>query len=340
MDVENIEKLESKIRWEINRCERRDDLQAVRVKYLGRKGQITLLLRSIKDAPPRERPRLGAACNRLKDFLEEQLAAKAEELSRAGEANELYQPPHDPTLPAHDGIRGHRHVISMVLRRMKEIFYGMGYSLAEGPDVELEYYNFQALNFPEEHPSRDTQDTFYVTDDILLRTHTSPVQIRYMESHTPPLKIIAPGKVYRNESIDPSHAAEFYQVEGLYVDTDVSLADLKKEVEIFVQQLFGPQTQIRFRPDFFPFVEPGVDVAMTCFGCLGKGCQICKQTGWIEVMGAGMVHPSVFRAVGYDPDVYSGFAFGMGVDRLAMLMYGISDIRLFLADDLRFLYQF
>ncbi len=334
------DKLEKTIREEIDRCEQREDLQAIRVKYLGRKGLITRKLRSIKDAPPEERPRIGATCNRLKTFLEEHLDRKAAALARSGESNRLYQPPHDPTLPGHDGIRGYRHIVSQVLRRMKEIFYGMGYSLAEGPDVELEYYNFQALNFPEEHPSRDTQDTFYITDDILLRTHTSPVQIRYMEAHKPPLKIIAPGKVYRNESIDPSHAAEFFQVEGLYVDTDVSLADLKKDIEIFIQQLFGPQTQIRFRPDFFPFVEPGVDVSMTCFGCNGKGCPICKQSGWLEIMGAGMVHPNVFRAVGYDPAVYSGFAFGLGVERVAMLLYGIQDIRLFLGNDLRFLRQF
>jgi phenylalanyl-tRNA synthetase alpha chain len=336
----DVDKLESNIREEIERADQREDLQAIRVKYLGRKGHITQLLRGIKEAPPQERPKIGATCNRLKVFLEEHLDRKAQQLAGTGAENRHYIPPHDPTLPAHDGSRGRRHVLSQVSRRMKEIFYGMGYSLAKGPDVELEYYNFEALNFPQDHPSRDTQDTFYVTDDILLRTHTSPVQVRYMESHQPPLKIIAPGKVYRNESIDQSHAAEFFQVEGLYVDSDVSLADLKIEIEIFIQQLFGSQTQVRFRPDFFPFVEPGVDVSMTCFSCRGKGCSVCKKSGWIEILGAGMVHPNVFRAVGYDPDVYTGFAFGIGVDRVAMILNGINDIRLFLGNDLRFLYQF
>ncbi|MFH1755964.1 MAG: phenylalanine--tRNA ligase subunit alpha [Candidatus Latescibacterota bacterium] len=336
----DVDKLETTIQSEINGAEKREDLQAIRVKYLGRKGHITQLLRSIKDASADERPRIGAACNRLKVFLEEHLEEKDRELSGGGQANRFYQEPHDPTLPAHAGASGHRHVLSQVAQRMKEIFFGMGYSLATGPDVELEYYNFEALNFPQDHPSRDTQDTFYVTDDILLRTHTSPVQVRYMESHKPPLKIIAPGKVYRNESIDQTHAAEFFQVEGLYVDTDVSLADLKIEIEIFIQQLFGSQTQVRFRPDFFPFVEPGVDVSMTCFSCGGSGCSLCKKSGWIEILGAGMVHPNVFRAVGYDPDVYSGFAFGIGVDRVAMIQYGINDIRLFHQNDLRFLYQF
>jgi phenylalanyl-tRNA synthetase alpha chain len=336
----DVESLETTIRDEVGRCQSRDDLQSLRVKYLGRKGVITHELKSIKDAPPEERPKIGAKCNRVKTFLEEALQLKDDELSSSGADNRLYQPPFDPTLPGSDGLRGHRHVISRVQKRMKEIFFGMGYSLAEGPDVELEYYNFEALNFPAEHPSRDTQDTFYVTDDILLRTHTSPVQVRYMEANQPPLKIIAPGKVYRNESIDPSHAAEFHQIEGLYVDTDVSLADLKKEIEVLIQQLFGPQMKVRFRPDFFPFVEPGVDVSMTCFRCEGKGCSICKQSGWIEIMGAGMVHPNVFRSVGYDPELYTGFAFGIGVDRVAMILHDIGDIRLFLGNDLRFLYQF
>jgi phenylalanyl-tRNA synthetase alpha chain len=336
----DTESLETTIRDEVARCRSRDELQQLRIRYLGRKGVITQELKRIKDAPPGDRPKIGAVCNRLKTVLEDSLKRKADELSASDAANRLYRPPYDPTLPAYDGLRGHRHVISQVQKRMKEIFYGLGYSLAEGPDVELEYYNFEALNFPAEHPSRDTQDTFYVTDDILLRTHTSPVQVRHMESNRPPLKIIAPGKVYRNESIDPSHAAEFHQIEGLYVDTDVSLADLKKDIEVLIRELFGPQMKIRFRPDFFPFVEPGVDVSMTCFRCGGKGCSICKQSGWIEIMGAGMVHPNVFRAVGYDPDVHTGFAFGIGVDRVAMILHDISDIRLFLANDLRFLYQF
>jgi phenylalanyl-tRNA synthetase alpha chain len=223
---------------------------------------------------------------------------------------------------------------------MKAIFFGMGYSLAEGPDVELDYYNFEALNFPPDHPSRDLQDTFYVNRDIVLRTQTSPVQVRYMERHKPPLRIIVPGRVYRNETPDPSHAAEFLQMEGLYVDRNVSLADLRSDITFFARSFFGPDAKVRFRPHFFPFTEPSAEVDMSCFGCHGAGCAICGRTGWIEIMGAGMVHPHVFRYAGYDPDAYTGFAFGIGVDRTAMLKYGIDDIRRLLANDLRFLRQF
>ena len=233
-----------------------------------------------------------------------------------------------------------QHVLHRVVKDIKEIFFRMGYSLAEGPDVELDYYNFEALNFPPDHPSRDLQDTFYITEDILLRTQTSPVQVRYMEKHKPPLRIIVPGRVYRNESPDPSHSAEFLQMEGLYVDRNVSLADLKADVTYFVKEYFGDEAKVRFRPHFFPFTEPSAEVDMTCFVCKGKGCSVCQKTGWIEIMGAGMVHPRVFRYAGYDPDEYTGFAFGLGIDRVAMLKYGIDDIRRFLTNDIRFLSQF
>lgn len=335
----DIDRLETSLREDVKRCSNLDELEAARIKYLGRKGAVTALLRSIKDASPEERPRIGSEGNRLKTLCESLISEKKSELG-GDKPNYLYVPPTDGTLPATDGVVGHRHVLYQTLRQMKGVLHGMGYSSAEGPEVELEYYNFQALNFPVEHPSRDLQDTFYVTDDILLRTHTSPVQIRFMENAKPPLKIYAAGRVYRNEAIDQSHSAEFHQIEGLYVDTDVSMADLRNDIEIFIQELFGPKTQIRFKPHFFPFTEPSVDVDMTCFGCKGKGCSICGQTGWIEILGAGMVHPNVFRAVGYDPDQYSGFAFGIGVDRVAMIKYGIEDIRLFLGNDLRFLFQF
>lgn len=321
-------------------CENADDLQRIRVKYLGRKSELTQLSRGIKDLPPAERPKAGADINRTKTRIEELIDSAAASMSGTRVGELLNDNLTDPTLPAHDGHIGRRHILSQVYREMKKIFYGLGYSLAVGPDVELDYYNFQALNFPEEHPSRDLQDTFYITDDILLRTHTSPVQIRYMESHKPPLKIIVPGRVYRHESIDQSHAAEFNQVEGLYVDTDVTMADLKKDVELFVQEMFGPQSRVRFRPHFFPFTEPSAEADMSCFACQGSGCPVCGNAGWIEIMGAGMVHPNVLRAVGYDPETCSGFAFGIGVDRIAMLKHGINDIRLFLANDLRFLGQF
>jgi phenylalanyl-tRNA synthetase alpha chain len=337
MDVESLEK---SIRDDIVKSASFETLEQARIKYLGRKGIVTSLLKKIKEAPPDERPKLGAVSNRLKELAEALIAERRATLRANRVGSRFYRPPVDATLPAHDGTIGRRHVLSQVLRQLKEIFFGMGYSLASGPHVELEYYNFHALNFPDEHPSRDVQDTFYITDDILLRTHTSPVQVRYMEEHQPPLKIIATGRVFRNESIDPSHAAEFHQIEGLYVDTDVALADLKRDVEIFIQQVFGPKTRVRFRPSFFPFTEPSAEVDMSCFGCQGRGCSVCGNTGWIEIMGAGMVHPNVFKAVAYDPDKYSGFAFGLGVDRVAMIKYGIDDIRFFLANDLRFLRQF
>jgi phenylalanyl-tRNA synthetase alpha chain len=335
----DVEKLEASIRDDVASSDDLDSLEAVRIKYLGRKGALTTLLRSIKGAEHDERRRIGAMGNRLKELCE-QLVSERKGTLGGDIPSSFYSPPVDGTLPATDGRVGHRHVIAQTLREMKDILQGMGYGLATGPEVELEYYNFQALNFPEDHPSRDLQDTFYVTDDILLRTHTSPVQIRYMEEHQPPLKILAPGRVYRNEAIDQSHAAEFHQIEGLYVDTDVSMADLRNDLTVLAQQLFGPKTQIRFKPHFFPFTEPSVDVDMSCFACSGGGCAICGQTGWIEILGAGMVHPNVFRAVGYDPDKYSGFAFGIGVDRVAMIRHGITDIRMFLNNDLRFLQQF
>jgi phenylalanyl-tRNA synthetase alpha chain len=337
MDADSLEK---SIRKDIAGADSADTLEQARIRFLGRKGLVTALLKNIKDVAPEERPKIGAVSNRLKKLAEDLIKEKQAELRAAAPGSRFYSPPVDPTLPAHDGVVGHRHVLNEVFRELKDIFFGMGYSLAAGPQVELEYYNFQALNFPDEHPSRDEQDTFYVTDDILLRTHTSPVQVRYMEENQPPLKIIAAGRVFRNESIDPSHAAEFHQIEGLYVDTDVSMADLKNDVEIFVRQAFGSKTRVRFRPSFFPFTEPSAEVDMSCHVCRGKGCSVCGQAGWIEIMGSGMVHPNVFRAVGYDPELVSGFAFGIGVDRVAMIKYGIDDIRLFLGNDLRFLRQF
>ncbi|MCH7549913.1 MAG: phenylalanine--tRNA ligase subunit alpha [Candidatus Krumholzibacteriota bacterium] len=334
-----VEVLEKSLRGDISSCTGLEELETVRIRYLGRKGRITSLLRDISAADPADRPALGAQSNRLKQLFESLYTERKQELT-ARAPNELYERPIDGTLPASDGSVGRRHVLIRTFLEMRDILHGMGYRLARGPEVELDYYNFQSLNFPEEHPSRDLQDTFYITDDILLRTHTSPVQVRYMESHKPPLKILCPGRVYRNEAIDQSHAAEFHQIEGLYVDSDVSMADLRNDIAVFIQQLFGVDIDIRFKPHFFPFTEPSVDVDMTCHMCRGNGCSVCGNTGWIEIMGAGMVHPNVFRAVGYDPDQYSGFAFGIGVDRVAMIRYGVSDIRLFLENDFRFLNQF
>jgi phenylalanyl-tRNA synthetase alpha chain len=315
-----------------------DALERERVRYLGRRGELTKILRSIKLLPAGERPVIGDAINKTKKRIEKLIAEKAAELAAALIEKEPY--PGDHTLPGRRGPTGGRHILHIAVEEIKEIFFGMGYSLAEGPDVELDYYNFEALNFPQDHPSRDTQDTFYLNRDILLRTQTSPVQVRYMEKHDPPIRIMVPGRVYRNESPDPSHAAEFLQMEGLYVDKNVSLGDLRNDVTFFIQAYFGPDARVRFRPHFFPFTEPSAEVDMSCFACRGEGCQICGRTGWLEIMGAGMVHPNVFRYAGYDPDAYAGFAFGLGVDRIAMLKYGIDDIRRFLTNDLRFLGQF
>ena len=331
--------IESSLRADVEKAGTPCELEDVRLRYLGRKGLITAYLHGIKDADPAERPKIGAEANRLKQLCESLLDARAQALG-AGADNPYYAAPVDGTLPASPGLAGRRHIISLTFRRIRDVLEGMGYRLARGPEMELEYYNFQALNFPDEHPSRDLQDTFYVSREILLRTHTSPIQVRFMESHTPPLKIYAPGRVYRNEAIDASHQAEFHQVEGLYIDTDVSMADLRGDLLMFSRELFGPDTDIRFKPHFFPFTEPSVDVDVTCFSCNGAGCALCGQSGWIEIMGAGMVHPNVLRTVGYDPDKYSGFAFGVGVDRIAMVRHGIPDIRLFLENDLRFLEQF
>ena len=321
----------------IARAETVADLAAVRVALLGRKGEVTVLLRQLKDSDPAVRPALGAALNQLKLDLGAGLAQRETELATDVSALAV----RDLTLPGvPPATLGTAHPLPSVLEEICDIFYGMGYDRDDGPEVELDYYNFTALNFPHDHPARDIQDTFFLGQEILLRTQTSPVQVRTMERLKPPLAHVFPGRVYRNENADASHSAEFYQIEGLRVDRDVSLVDLRRTVEAFVSSFFGGERPTRFRPHFFPFTEPSVEVDMQCVKCGGEGCGICGQTGWLEIMGAGMVHPNVFRAVGYPDDAYTGFAFGMGIDRLAMLKYGIDDIRLFYENDLRFLSQF
>jgi len=316
-----------------------EGLDAIRVEYLGRKGHVTLQLRGLKDLPDGDRPAAGAALNDLKVALEaaweERKAALQRVSDQAGPSGV------DLSLPSisKSGL-GTLHPLTSIIEEICDIFRGMGFSRSDGPDVELDYYNFTALNFPDDHPARDIQDTFYIDDKRLLRTQTSPAQVRIMERHKPPLAVVVPGRVYRNEAVDASHASEFFQIEGLYVDRNVSLRDLRTTVSEFIHLLYGSNTDIRFRPHYFPFTEPSVEVDMRCFGCGGDGCTLCGRTGWIEIMGAGMVHPNVFRAVGYDPDAYTGFAFGLGIDRIAMLRYGIDDIRLLYENDLRFLQQF
>lgn len=303
-----------------------EDLDELRIRYLGRKGQLAALFDDLAQAPADQRPLLGQLLNAAKSQLSKALTTRQLQLSGSDDNREWI----DPTLPGRRSWSARPHIITQVLEEMKEIFREIGFSVALGPEVELDAYNFEALNFPANHPARDLQDTFYIDDEVLLRTQTSPMQVRIMQSQQPPIRVVVPGRVYRNEAIDASHAAEFYQLEGLYVDRHVSMIDLKATVAHFVRRMFGPKTRIRFKPHYFPFTEPSVDVDM-----------MWERTGdWLEIMGAGMVHPNVFEAAGYEPEHYTGFAFGMGVDRIAMLRHGIRDIRLLMENDIRFLGQF
>lgn len=313
-----------------------ETLSNVKVTYLGRKGRLTGLIKQIGQLPPEERPRLGELLNLAKDSLTRAIDEKTEAL-KAGTARAAVQL--DLTLPGQRPERGHRHPLTRILEETYRIFLCLGFQIAEGPEVETDYYNFGALNFPDDHPARDMHDSFYIGKDILLRTHTSPVQIRVMKQQAPPVRIIAPGKVYRRDA-DISHSPMFHQVEGLLVDYQVSFADLKGVLTSFVHQMFGTETRLRFRPSFFPFTEPSAEIDISCVNCRGKGCRVCSQSGWLEILGAGMVHPNVLAEVGYDPEEVTGFAFGLGVERVAMLKYGVDDIRIFFDNDMRFLRQF
>lgn len=311
-------------------------IQALNVQYLGRKGVLTQFLRSISGLPPEERPAAGQKANEIKERLSADIAAALEALDPAGaEAGERL----DVSLPGRMEPWGALHPISRITAEICGIFSKMGFDIVEGPEVEKDYYNFEALNIPKDHPARDMQDTFFVSGDVVLRTHTSPLQVRTMERRPPPVRIIAPGKVFRRDS-DQTHTPMFHQVEGLLVDEDVSFGDLKGTLTAFVHQMFDAETRLRFRPSFFPFTEPSAEVDILCVICRGRGCRVCKQTGWLEILGSGMVHPAVFENVGYDTERYTGFAFGMGVERVAMLKYGIDDLRQFFENDLRFLSQF
>lgn len=315
------------------------ELEGLRVKYLGKKGMVTAILRGMGKLSPSERPSLGKLANQAKVKIEELLRVRRRQLEEEKDGC-LKTEEIDPSLPGRRPVMGKKHPLTLVLGEIKDIFLRLGFQIVEGPEVEWEYYNFEALNTPRDHPARDEQDSFYIKDKVLLRTQTSPVQVRVMEKRRPPLRIIAPGKCYRRDATDASHFPVFHQVEGLMVDEDITFGDLKGVLEVFLHQLFGKETALRFRPDFFPFTEPSADVAIACVICRGKGCRVCSQSGWLEILGAGMVDPEVFKTVDYDPEVYSGFAFGMGVERMAMLKYGIDDIRLFFENDLRFLKQF
>jgi phenylalanyl-tRNA synthetase alpha chain len=325
------------------------DLRALRDRYLARKGGVvSTLLKDVAGAPVEQRPALGRDANQLKQHIEAQLA---ERLAHAA-ANRPAGDAVDVTLPGRPPLIGHRHPLSLLRERIEAIFLRLGFLIVEGPELEDDYHNFEALNMPAEHPARDMQDTLYLASPLpfdgaqgaraatLLRTHTSGMQIRYMETHQPPIRLIAPGRVYRRDGLDLTHSPMFTQVEGLVVGEDVTLADLKGTLVAFARELFGPERQTRFRPSFFPYTEPSGELDISCAQCHGAGCGMCKQTGWIEVLGSGLVHPAVFEAVGYDPERYTGFAFGVGIERLALLKWGIEDIRLFYENDLRFLEQF
>lgn len=341
---DDIKTIEASAKDEIAKTKTLEELEELRIKFLGReRGALTLILRSLKNLPPPERARLGQAANRLRGELENIFEKRTKELKKDAFESVLTKERLDVTRPGIRPPKGHFHPHTKVLRQIENIFGSMGFDAVEGSEVETERYNFDALNIPRNHPSRDMWDTFWLKPEksgLLLRTHTSPVQIRYMEKHNPPLRIIAPGRVFRYEATDASHEFQFYQVEGLMVDKNVSVANFKAVIEEFFSRLFVTKVKTRLRPSFFPFVEPGFEVDISCIVCNQKGCSACKKAGWLEIAGAGMVHPNVFKAVGYNPKQVQGFAFGMGLDRIVMMKYKIPDIRLFHSGDLRFLKQF
>jgi phenylalanyl-tRNA synthetase alpha chain len=315
------------------------DLQQVRVRFLGRKGELTALMKGMGSLPPEQRPVIGALANDVKDRLEALFTGRLEELRAVELQQRLTAERIDVTLPGRRLRQGAKHPITQVTEEIVTIFSSLGFGVAEGPEVERDFYNFEALNIPRDHPARDMQDTFYVSDDVVLRTHTSPVQVRTMLNQAPPVRVVAPGTVYRRDS-DITHSPMFHQIEGFLVDRRVTFGDLKGILTTFVNEYFGAGTGVRFRPSFFPFTEPSAEVDIQCVICSGAGCRVCKNSGWLEILGSGMIDPEVFKAVGYDPEIYTGFAFGMGIERIAMLKYRVNDLRLFFENDLRFLRQF
>lgn len=315
------------------------ELQQTRARYLGKKGEITAVMKGMGQLSAEERPVVGALANEVKTRLETVFADRQESLRQELMQQKLASEKLDVTLPGRRQRFGYKHPITQVTEEIVEIFAALGFGVAEGPEIEKDFYNFEALNIPKDHPARDMQDTFYVTDDVVLRTHTSPVQIRTMLDHEPPVRVVAPGTVYRRDS-DVTHSPMFHQIEGFLVDRNVTFGDLKGILTTFVHEFFGKDIGVRFRPSFFPFTEPSAEVDMQCVICGGGGCRVCSQTGWLEILGSGMIDPEVFKSVNYDPEKYSGFAFGMGIERIAMLKYGVNDLRLFFENDMRFLNQF
>ena len=317
-----------------------DALEELRIKYLGKKGEVQNLFNKMGSIPAEKRPVLGKEANILKQKIEAELNEKKEKFEAEAKAKKLAEETIDVTLPGRTIKQGARHPLSVVTEELEDIFIGLGFEIAEGPELEDEYHNFEALNIPENHPARDLQDTLYFNDSFLLRTHTSPVQVRTMENTEPPIRIIAPGRVYRADELDASHSPVFHQLEGLVIDENITFGDLKGTIRAMVEEIYGKGQEVRFRPSYFPFTEPSAEVDVSCIVCQGEGCSLCSRTGWLEIMGSGMVHPNVLRMSGIDPEKYSGFAFGMGIDRITLLKYGINDIRLLFENDRRFLKQF
>ncbi len=337
---EQLDSIMEQASQEIGNVDTNNELEGIRVKYLGKKGLVTGILRGMADLDAKERPVVGRMANEVRNNIENLIAQKKLHIKDREREQRLKEEAIDVTLPAKGVDLGGKHPLTLVLDEIKDIFIGMGFEIAEGPEVEYDYYNFEALNIPKDHPSRDTQDTFYINENILLRTQTSPVQIRTMEKNRPPIKIIVPGRVYRSDEVDATHSPVFHQIEGLVVDRGITMGNLKGVLEVFARKLYGDNAKTKFRPHHFPFTEPSAEVDVTCVVCEGKGCRVCSDTGWIEILGAGMVHPKVLSICGIDPEEYSGFAFGMGLDRIAMLKYGIDDVRLLFDNDIRFLQQF
>ncbi|MBA4538323.1 phenylalanine--tRNA ligase subunit alpha [Bacillus aquiflavi] len=339
---QRLKELEMEALQKIEAAENLKQLNEIRVAYLGKKGPITEVLRGMGKLSAEERPKIGALANEVRGVIATKIEETQKKLEEAVVQQKLASEKIDVTLPGRPVEVGNHHPLTRIIEEVEDLFIGMGYEVAEGPEVEKDFYNFEALNFPKGHPARDMQDSFYITEDILLRTHTSPVQARTMEKREGkgPVKIICPGKVYRRDNDDATHSHQFTQIEGLVIDKNIRMSDLKGTFEVFAKKMFGADREIRLRPSFFPFTEPSVEMDISCFMCGGSGCHVCKKTGWIEILGAGMTHPNVLEMAGYDSKKYTGFAFGMGVERIAMLKYGIDDIRHFYTNDVRFLKQF
>ncbi|MGI5982883.1 MAG: phenylalanine--tRNA ligase subunit alpha [Sakamotonia sp.] len=337
---EQLEKIKSEALAKIDASDALEKLNEIRVAYLGKKGELTTVLKSMKDVAPEERPKVGQMVNEVRALIEERLEETKAALAKKAREEQMKREVIDVTLPAKKANTGHKHPNTIALEEVERIFVGMGYEVVEGPEVEYDLYNFEKLNIPKGHPARDEQDTFYINDSILLRSQTSPVQARVMEKQKPPIRMIAPGRVFRSDEVDATHSPSFHQIEGLVIDKHITFADLKGTLAEFAKELFGEDTKVKFRPHHFPFTEPSAEVDVSCFKCGGKGCRFCKGSGWIEILGCGMVHPHVLEMCGIDPEEYTGFAFGVGLERIALLKYEIDDMRLLYENDIRFLKQF